>query len=168
MPLLSQLIEDESGIDFSKKIDLISPLSGEVMPLDKMPDPLFVERLFGEGFAIAPSGYQVVSPFLAKIEHCSPTMDVIRLRSKSGLLMQIQLGFDGFTMHGEGFRRLVNEGQVVKSGTPLLTFDLIKMKQKLESVMSAVTLLNSQKLKGIRLQQKKVIGGEDIAMSLYI
>ena len=168
MMLFKRLIEPGNIPVHRKKITILSPLSGKISTLDSLANEIFKQRLFGEGIVIAPSGYQVFAPFAAKVEHFPTTAQQIRLRAKNGLQLLIQLGIGSENMLAEGFKAKVKVGQWVAQGQVLMEFDLRIMKQKLDSVLCPVTVLNSDKLIGIEAHCHQVIATQDNCMTLYI
>ena len=168
MALFSKLIEPAQVTDQHKSIRLVSPISGRVLPLDDVPCLAHQQRMFGEGVAIAPSGYQILAPFNCVIEEFPLTCERIRIRSKSGVRMQIQFGLDAERLMGEGFKAQNRQQKLIKKGQVLLEFDLPKLKQRLDCVLCPVTILNSDKLTGILPAYHQVIAMEDEMMSLII
>jgi len=82
--------------------------------------------------------------------------------------LQIQLGVNSHLMLGEGFKRVIKPGQRFEKGQVLAEFSLIKMKLQLPSILCPITLLNSDKIKGIQGHYFQVIAGEDKLMTVYI
>lgn len=168
MGLFSRLVDVDSLPTHKKVLTVLSPLSGKVVPLDEVPHGLFTERIFGEGVAIQPSGYQVIAPFSGTMLHFPELANQLRIKSKSGLQIQIQLGIDSHLMMAEGFKRMVKPKQTFEQGEVLAEFSLSKMKKQLPSVLCPVTLLNSDKVKGIQGHYLQVRANEDNLMSVYI
>ncbi|WP_232787716.1 PTS glucose transporter subunit IIA [Paraglaciecola sp. MB-3u-78] len=111
MGLFSRLVEASSLPSHKKSIDIYSPLSGTVLALDEVPHALFTERLFGEGIAIKPSGYQLLAPFAGTMLQFPELANQLRIKAQNGLQLQIQLGIDSHLMMGEGFKRVVKQGE---------------------------------------------------------
>jgi PTS system glucose-specific IIA component len=168
MALFHKLVTADALPSFKKALPILSPLSGKVLTLDAVPNKLFSERLFGEGVAIDPSGYQVFAPFAGTVQHLPATACVLRIKASNGLILQIQLGIEPQKMMGEGFKRKVKVGESFVQGQVLLEFDLAKMKAQLISVLSPVTVLNSENVRGIEAHCYQVIGGEDKALTVYV
>lgn len=168
MGLFSRLVDTNSLPSHKRVIDIHSPLTGTILPLDEVPSALFTERLFGEGIAIKPSGYQVLAPFSGTMLHFPELANQLRLKAKNGLQLQIQLGIDSHLMLGEGFKRVVKKGQSFEQGQVLAEFSLIKMKRQLPSILCPITLLNSDKVKGLQAHYFHVIAGEDKMMTVYV
>lgn len=162
------LVDVDSIPSHKKAIELFSPLTGTVLPLDDVPHALFTERLFGEGVAIKPSGYQVFAPFSGTMLHFPELANQLRIKSLNGLQLQIQLGIDSHTMMAEGFKRIVKKGQTFKQGQVLAEFSLSKMKAALPSILCPVTLLNSDKVKGMQGHYYQVMANEDKILTIYL
>lgn len=168
MPLLSCLLDPQKLPVHKKRIDMLSPISGKAESLDLSNDASYKHRMFGEGAIITPSGYHVTAPFDGTIEDIPHTANQIRLRDKHGLRIQIQCGFGSHKLYGNGFKTSIIKGQKVIKGDVLLEFDIRKLKRLLEDARFAVTLLNSDKTKGIILNNKQVMANEDVLFSIMI
>lgn len=167
MAIFHKLIEGDIPAH-KKALPVLSPMNGSVSTLDKVPQLLFKNRLLGEGVAITPSGYKVVSPFDGVIEAFPATKHQIRIKANNGIRMLIQVGIGSEQLMGEGFKSKLKAGDKISQGQQLLEFDLRKLKQLLPSVICPVTLLNSDKLLGIQVHQHQVIAGEDPAFTFYL
>ena len=168
MGLFNRLVDVDSLPAHKRAIEITSPLTGKVLPLDDVPHALFNARMFGEGIAIKPSGYQVLAPFAGTMLHFPELANQLRIKAKNGLQLQIQLGIDSHMMMGEGFMRVVKQGQSFQQGQLLAEFSLVKMKRQLSSILCPITLLNSDKVKGLQAHYFQVIAGEDKIMTVYI
>ncbi|GAB5378706.1 MAG: hypothetical protein Alis3KO_03600 [Aliiglaciecola sp.] len=168
MSLLSCLLDGDNIPPHKKKIDVLSPVSGNVQPLDAFSNLTLSQRIFGEGAAIEVSGFQVVAPFDCVVTEFPMTAAHIRLRDKHGLRLHIQCGVNAHRLYGEGFKRKVKVAQKVKQGQVLLEFDGRKLRQSLDDPKFAVTLLNSDKVQGILLNQRKVTALEDVLFSVIV
>lgn len=168
MCLLKKQLDPNNLPPHKKALPITSPLSGSVVQLDDVPHELFKQRLFGEGIAVLPSGYQVFSPFNGIVTEFPELANQIRLKAKNGLLLQIQLGIDSHLMMGEGFKRYKFAGDRIQKGDVLAEFSLAKMKQALPSILCPVTLINSEKILGIQGHYYSVLAQEDTIMTIYI
>ncbi|WP_293749889.1 PTS glucose transporter subunit IIA [uncultured Paraglaciecola sp.] len=168
MGLFSRLVDANSVPTHKKAVDISSPLTGKVIRLDDVPHAMFTERLFGEGVAIKPSGHQVLAPFSGTMLLFPELANQLRIKAKNGLQMQIQLGIDSHLMMGEGFKRVIKQGEHFEQGQVLAEFSIIKMKRQLSSILCPITLLNSDKIKGLQAHYYQVVAGEDKLMTVYI
>lgn len=168
MTLFSCLLEENKLPEHKHQIDIIAPVSGNVTTLSDLPNLLFSQKMFGEGAAVSVSGFQVLAPISGYITEFGVTAHRIRIKHKNGLHLQIYCGMGSEKLRGEGFKRKVKEGQLVAQGDVLLEFDIRKMKLALDCTQFAVTILNSDKTKGVILKPRRVSAGEDILMSVLI
>lgn len=125
------------------------PLSGTLLKLEEVPDPTFSKKMLGEGVAIEPSEGRVSSPVDGVIIHVFPTKHAIGIRSDSGLEFLIHIGLETVNMKGEGFAVLVNEGERVQVGDPLIEFSLELIKKKASSCITPIVITNSEKIDSI-------------------
>lgn len=131
------------------KLELLSPLSGELIPLDKVSDPVFSQRMMGDGFAIVPKEPKVVAPFDATVEVLFPTGHAIGLKSADGLEMLIHIGIDTVNSKSNSFKAFVRQGQQVKKGDLLVEFDEKALKAEGYDLVTICIFLSGQKLNAI-------------------
>lgn len=116
---------------FKKKgIDIFSPLNGEVIELTKVNDPVFSQKMMGEGFAVIPSDSTVYSPTVGIIKSIFPTKHAISISSDDGTEILLHIGIDTVSLEGKGLYPKVFEGQRVAIGDPLLVIDLQYLKEQ--------------------------------------
>lgn len=115
-----------------------APLTGEVTPLSEVPDQVFSEKMMGDGIAIKPSQGEVRAPFNGKVQMIFPTKHAIGLVSDSGLELLIHIGLDTVKLNGEGFTLHVEEGQEVKQGDLLISFDLDYIRKHAKSDITPI------------------------------
>lgn len=116
---------------FKKKgIDIFSPLNGEVIELAKVNDPVFSQKMMGEGFAVIPSDSTVYSPTVGIIKSIFPTKHAISISSDDGTEILLHIGIDTVSLEGKGLYPKVFEGQRVAIGDPLLVIDLQYLKEQ--------------------------------------
>lgn len=103
---------------------LYAPCSGQLTPLSELSDPVFADEVFGKGIAIVPLRGELVSPVNGRIGSIFATNHAITLESDSGAKVLIHIGIDTVKLNGRHFTRLVEDGQEVTIGQPLIHFDL--------------------------------------------
>ncbi|AEH49368.1 PTS system, glucose subfamily, IIA subunit [Parageobacillus thermoglucosidasius C56-YS93] len=132
---------------FSKKIEtraveIYSPLDGEAIPLEEVPDPVFAQKMMGDGLAIIPKNGKVVSPINGKVVQIFPTKHAVGLVSEEGLEILIHIGLETVELNGEGFEVEVNAGETVKVGDPLINVDLDYLEQKHKEIVTPIIITN--------------------------
>lgn len=103
--------------------DILAPMSGSVLALDKVPDGTFASGLLGQGVAIIPATGKVIAPFSGEVASLFQTKHAIGLLSDSGIELLIHVGIDTVKLNGEPFTAHVKEGDRVQAGDLLLEFD---------------------------------------------
>lgn len=126
-----------------KSVGLSAPVTGEVLALEEVPDPVFSQKMMGEGIAINPSEGVVVSPVDGEIVQLFPTKHAIGIETKSGAEILIHIGLETVGMEGEGFEAYVSQGDKVKEGDKLITFDMNLVKEKAKSTVTPIIITNS-------------------------
>ncbi|AJO21430.1 PTS glucose transporter subunit IIA [Weizmannia coagulans] len=130
---------------FSKKAaveELVAPMSGKVVQIEDVPDEVFSQKMIGDGIAIEPDEGVVVSPVDGEIVQFFPTKHAVGLKTKSGLEILIHIGMETVALNGEGFEGFVQQGDRVKAGDKLVSFDLEQIRERAESIISPVVITN--------------------------
>ncbi|MBM7661992.1 PTS system D-glucosamine-specific IIC component [Bacillus mesophilus] len=140
-----------------------SPLAGEILPLDEVPDQVFSERMMGDGFAVLPNAGVVVSPVDGKIVNLFPTKHAIGIESSSGREILIHVGIDTVHLKGEGFTALVEQGDMVKKGQEILKIDLEFVKKNAPSIITPIIFTNLKQGQTVSIEkQGNVSTREDV------
>lgn len=121
---------------------LVSPVSGEVVPLDQVPDEAFASKAVGDGVAVKPTGNRVVAPAAGTIVKIFNTNHAFCLETENGAEIVVHMGIDTVSLNGQGFSRLVEEGAEVVAGQPVLEMDLAFLNANARSMISPVVCSN--------------------------
>jgi len=119
------LEEAETGLVAEET--LVSPLSGDVVALENVNDPVFSSGAMGKGLAVKPSEGVIYAPADAEVTIAFETGHAYGLKTASGAEILIHIGIDTVSMNGNGFEKLVAAGDKVKAGTPIAKFDVAKI-----------------------------------------
>ncbi|MGI6878115.1 N-acetylglucosamine-specific PTS transporter subunit IIBC [Microbacterium sp. gxy059] len=128
----------------ARTIVLAQPIAGEVKPLSEVPDPTFAEQIMGPGLAIEPTGDVVTAPAPGTVGHVFPTGHAVALVLDDGTEVLVHVGIDTVKLDGAGFESLVEAGQTVDTGTPLLRVDLAKIREAGLPTITPVVVLNNE------------------------
>lgn len=112
----------------SAQEQLFAPAAGELVPLNKVSDPVFADEVFGKGIAIVPVNGELLSPINGRVGSVFATHHAITLESDSGAEVLIHIGIDTVKLNGRGFTRHVEDNQLVTVGQPLISFDLTALR----------------------------------------
>ncbi|HLR18310.1 MAG TPA: PTS glucose transporter subunit IIA [Staphylococcus sp.] len=131
------------GKEVNKDSVIYTPITGEYVKIEDIPDPVFAQKMMGEGFGVNPTEGEVVSPIEGKVDNVFPTKHAIGLKAENGLELLVHIGLDTVQLDGNGFEVLVESGDTVNVGDPLLRFDLDYIKENAKSVISPIIITNS-------------------------
>jgi len=140
-------------------INIIAPLSGEIVAIEDVPDVVFAEKIVGDGIAIRPTGNKMVAPCDGMIGKIFETNHAFSLESDTGIELFVHFGIDTVELKGEGFTRIAQEGQKVKMGDTIIEFDLALLKEKAKSVLTPVVISNMDEIKELQ----KMSGAVEVA-----
>lgn len=133
----------------SKTVELKAHVSGTVVSLEEVPDPVFSQKMMGDGIAIVPTEGKVVSPVEGEVIQVFPTKHAIGLKAQNGAEILIHIGLETVSMNGAGFTAHVSEGEKVKQGDVLVTFDISLVKEKAKSTVTPMIITNSNDMVSI-------------------
>ncbi|MCI8951091.1 MAG: PTS transporter subunit EIIC [Lachnospiraceae bacterium] len=122
---------------------IYTPIQGTVILRENIPDETFASGILGEGIGIEPETGEVVAPFDGEIASIAETRHAIGMIGPDGMELLIHVGVDTVKMNGEGFALLVSQGDKVRAGQKLMTFDISKIKAAGYSTTTAILLANS-------------------------
>lgn len=157
------------GEEASKQIEVKAPITGRYVAIEDIPDPVFAQKMMGEGFGIEPTEGLVVSPIDGEIVNVFPTKHAIGIKASNGLEILIHVGLETVAMKGEGFDTKVSAGDKVKVGDALLSFDIDLISQKASSIISPVIITNSDAVNNLdTLNQSDLVRGETTVLSIDV
>ncbi|MBM7584242.1 PTS system glucose-specific IIA component [Bacillus pakistanensis] len=153
--------------DAPTTVSIYSPLSGNLLPLEQVPDPVFSQKMMGDGLAVEPTDGKVVSPIEGEVMQVFPTKHAVGLKSKNGAEVLIHIGLETVSMEGKGFEAHVSEGSKVSVGDPLITFDMELVKEKAKSTITPVIVTNGDDLGTLeKKQEESVAAGQSEIMTV--
>lgn len=132
---------------------LYAPLNGEVVPLAEVPDETFASGILGLGFAVKPSKPCVYAPFDGTVIQTMESRHALGLLSKDGMEVLIHVGIDTVDMNGEGFDLKCKEGDEVKRGQLLLSFDPEAIKKAGHPDITVVVVTNSMDYTSVNVEK---------------
>ena len=139
--------------DSSAPVTITSPLAGEVKELSQATDPVFAQGLMGRGVVIVPSQGELVSPVNGRVTVFFPTKHAIGILSDEGVEILMHIGMDTVNLEGKGFEGYVSQGDKVKVGDKLISFDIDMIKKAGYVTETPVIITNSDKYQVEVLEQ---------------
>ncbi len=145
---------------------ITSPLRGWAAPLDSVPDPVFAQRMMGDGVAIQPLADTVCAPFDGEVVTLHEAGHAVSLRSDEGAEVLIHIGLDTVGLKGRGFTPLVAPGATVARGDPLIRFDMDAVALGATSLITPVIVTNAEAFTITRRTMGRAIGAHEELMAL--
>lgn len=133
-------------------IELVAPVSGELVALEQVPDEAFASGAVGGGVAILPASNIVVSPAAGTLIKIFNTDHAFCLETEDGAEIVVHMGIDTVALAGQGFTRLAEEGATVVAGQPILEMDLVYLEANVRSMISPVLCSNIEEFAQLEIK----------------
>lgn len=124
-----------------------APTDGICIPLEEVPDPVFAEKMLGEGVAILPANGHIVSPVSGVVSELTDSKHAYGLTTDDGLELLLHIGIDTVNLAGEGFQTPLRKGDRVKAGDLLAEVDLELLKEKGYDLHTPLIVTNMSHIK---------------------
>ena len=147
-------------------VSLRAPLSGVVWPLERIPDPVFAQKMVGDGASIDPVDAVLVAPCDGDVLALHPAGHAVTLRTAEGAEILLHIGIDTVALKGEGFHPMVSAGETVRVGAPLISFDLDYLATHAKSLLTQVVITNGSGLTNWERATGQVVAGKDLLFSV--
>ena len=144
------------------RLKVLAPLSGQIWPLERIPDPVFAQKMVGDGLSIDPSDALLVAACDGTIVSLHAAGHAVTLLTPGGLELLMHIGIDTVTLKGEGFKPRVKVGAHVKTGEPLIEFDLDFLATRAKSLLTQVVVTNSERVSAWERASGMVSASKDV------
>ena len=139
---------------------ILAPMTGTAVAITEVPDPIFIEKILGDGVAIVPTEGKVVSPVDGTVSKVAETGHIYAVTSDNGVEVVIHVGLETVTLGGKPFTAHVKAGQQIKKGDLLLEFDIDEIKKAGCETQTPVIVSNAEEFGGAKVENDTlVIGG---------
>ena len=153
--LPSQMTEAQQNTVHFKGVteEVYSVADGQVIALEQVKDPVFAQKMMGDGFAVEPANGNIVSPVSGTVSSIFPTKHALGLVTEAGLEVLVHIGLDTVSLEGKPFTVHVSEGQKVAAGDLLVTADLDAIRAAGRETSTVVVFTNGDAIKSVKLEQ---------------
>ena len=129
-----------------------SVADGEVINIEDVKDPVFSQKMMGDGFAVEPENGHIVSPVAGKVTSVFPTKHALGLVTDNGLEVLVHIGLDTVSLEGKPFEVKVSEGQTVAAGDLLVEADLDAIREAGRETSTIVVFTNADAIKSVNVE----------------
>lgn len=133
--------------------EVYSVADGQVVALEQVKDPVFAQKMMGDGFAVEPANGNIVSPVSGTVSSIFPTKHALGLVTEAGLEVLVHIGLDTVSLEGKPFTVHVAEGQKVAAGDLLVTADLGAIREAGRETTTVVVFTNGDAIKSVKLEK---------------
>ncbi|MDU1465517.1 MAG: PTS transporter subunit IIBC, partial [Streptococcus mitis] len=153
--LPSQMTEAQQNTVHFKGLteEVYSVADGQVIALEQVKDPVFAQKMMGDGFAVEPANGNIISPVSGTVSSIFPTKHALGLVTEAGLEVLVHIGLDTVSLEGKPFTVHVAEGQKVAAGDLLVTADLDAIRAAGRETSTVVVFTNGDAIKSVKLEQ---------------
>lgn len=148
-------------------IRILSPLTGTAVALGEVPDPVFSQKIIGDGVAIIPRDGKLVSPIDGEVVSVAETLHAYGLRSKDGIEVMVHFGLETVALKGEFFTCHVKQGDKVKAGDLLAEADIQMLEEKQVNLITPVLICGGMENRTMNTFSGPVSAGSDTVITLF-
>ncbi len=152
--------------EMSNEVTIISPVNGKAVPLEQVPDPVFADKVLGEGIAVVPENGEFLSPVDGEISSIADSLHAIGFTSEEGLEILMHIGLDTVKLEGKGFTVHVKEGDKVKKGDLVVTVDLAYISSQGLQTITPIILCDGVDDKNLSFYEGEVKANETVICSV--
>ena len=150
----------------ANNLSVLAPLSGEIIALEQVSDPVFSGKVLGDGIAIIPEDGKIYSPVNGTVTTVSSTLHAYGFSTESGLDILVHVGLETVSLKGEGFKVYIKEGDMVKAGELIAEVDLEYLKQKNISATTPVLICTGAENKLMETASGTAVAGKTSVITL--
>lgn len=147
---------------------LVAPLSGVLVPIEQVPDPVFAQKMVGDGVSIDPLNQMLVAPCDGEIIQLHPSNHAVTVKTAEGVEILMHIGLDTVELRGQGFTPQVKLGDRVHAGDPLIAFDADAVARHAKSLLTQIVVTNSDRVTQFHHPTGVVTAGRDIFLELTL
>ena len=150
------------------RLEIIAPLSGILVPLSSVPDPVFAEKMVGDGVSLDPTSAELLAPVAGVVTLLHTANHALTITTAGGIEVLVHIGIDTVMLKGTGFTPKVKQGEAVKVGQPLIAFDADLIACKARSLLTQILIANGDKILSMTPADGLVQAGKSVILSLEV
>ncbi|SFU53568.1 PTS sugar transporter subunit IIA [Alicyclobacillus macrosporangiidus] len=162
----TRVVEQESAPVW---VEVLAPFSGRALTLADVPDPVFAQKMVGDGAAVDPASDTLVAPVSGTLTNLFPTGHAAGITTDEGLEILIHIGMDTVELKGEGFTPVARQGDRVTAGQPIIRMDLERLRSVAKSLVTPVVLTNPARVAALEpVASGDVVAGRDVLFRVQV
>jgi len=148
-----------------KQREVLSPVDGQVVDITEVADEVFSQKMVGEGIAVKPIGSLFCAPIDGVVSKIFSTNHAFSIKSDKDLEVMVHIGLETVALEGKGFERLIEEGEKVKAGDPVIKADLDYIAEHAKDTITPVVISDESDVKHIE-KKLRIVKQGDVAMEV--
>ncbi|HSO82466.1 glucose PTS transporter subunit IIA, partial [Thiocapsa sp.] len=149
-------------------VELKAPLDGVILPLEQVPDPVFAQKMVGDGVSIDPMSALLIAPCAGTVTQVHRAGHAVTLTTDEGIEVMMHIGLDTVSLKGQGFTPKVAQGERVEAGTALIAFDADFLATHAKSLLTQVVITNGERVAQLEAATGRVRAGQDVCLTLRL
>lgn len=168
--LLKNKKSEEEHIEYidNTNLELVisNPIKGEIVKIEEVPDVVFSEKILGDGFAIKPQDNKVYAPVDGIVRVLFPTNHAVAIKTEDDIEILVHIGVDTVKLNGEGFTTYIQQGDKIKKGDLMISFNKELVEKKVKSLVSPIIITSMDKISEIDVNFGYIEAGTEVAKAI--
>lgn len=148
------------------RLTVLAPLSGVLVPLELVPDPVFAQKMVGDGISLDPTSNELTAPVSGKVSQLHDAHHALTITTEHGVEVLVHIGVDTVLLKGAGFEPLVRLGEQVTAGQAVIRFNADQVALKARSLLTQIVIANGETVRTMQAARGKVVAGRDAVLTL--
>src|SRR3954470_18824454 len=127
-------------------LKIVAPLGGILVPLDQVPDPVFAQKMVGDGISLDPISDELLAPVSGTVTQLHNAHHAIAITTEEGIEVLVHIGLDTVMLRGDGFSPRVKMGDKVQVGQPVIGFDADRVARNARSLLTEIVVTNFERV----------------------
>lgn len=142
--------------------ELYAPALGKIIPITEVGDPVFAEKMMGDGYAVLPEAKEIFAPISGTITSIFPTKHALGIETDNGLEVLVHMGINTVDLQGEPFTLYVKQAQRVERGQLLAVVDLAMLEKAGKQTDTIVVFTNSEKVESLTIEKRAMVEANEV------
>lgn len=150
------------------RLEIMAPLSGVLVPLESVPDPVFAQKMVGDGVSLDPTSGDLLAPVAGTVTQLHKAHHALTITTAQGIEVLLHIGIDTVMLKGEGFTPKVRQGEKVDVGQILISFDVDRVARKAASLLTQILIANVDKVSRFLPASGIAVAGQSVVLTLEL